>query len=241
MEEPTDWCAGTVVVPKKKRDVRICVDFTSLNESVCREKYILPTVEQNFGSLAGAKIFHKLEPNMGFWQTPLAEESVKLTTFITPFGRYYFNGLPFGIASAPENFQNRMVTVVTEGQEGLVCHMDDLLVWGQTQEAHDARLHASLQKMEKAGLTLNMGKCDQAKEEVKFLGHIISDKGVQPDPTKTEAVKKCGAIQHQQATEFSRICEPTVKVHPSVSKKGQNFQRPTLKEKTLVLGEPSKS
>ena len=95
IEEPTDWCAGMVVVPKKAGAVRICVDFTKMNESVCREKFILPSVEHTLGMLAGATVFSKLDANMGFWQVPLTKESAKYTTFITPFGRYYFNRLPF--------------------------------------------------------------------------------------------------------------------------------------------------
>ncbi|KAL1265235.1 hypothetical protein QQF64_003262 [Cirrhinus molitorella] len=76
-----------VVVPKKSGAVRICVDLSKLNESVRREKYILPAVEQTLGMLAGAQIFSKLDANMGFWQIPLSEESAWYTTFITPFGR----------------------------------------------------------------------------------------------------------------------------------------------------------
>ena len=68
IEEPTDWCAGMVVVPKKSGDVRICVDFTKINEAVCREKFILPSVEHTLGMLAGATIFSKLDANAGFWQ-----------------------------------------------------------------------------------------------------------------------------------------------------------------------------
>ncbi|XP_061920402.1 uncharacterized protein K02A2.6-like [Entelurus aequoreus] len=190
IEEPTDWCAGIVVVPKKTGAVRICVDLTKLNESVCREKFILPSVEETLGMLAGANIFSKLDANMGFWQIPLTADSAKLTTFITPFGRYYFRRLPFGIASAPEHFQNRMVTEVTEGLEGVVCHMDDVLVWGRTQKEHDARLHATLEKIQKAGITLNVDKCDLSKSEVTFLGHVLSTSGISPDPSKTEAVRK---------------------------------------------------
>lgn len=83
-----------VVVPIKDGTVRLCVDLTKLNEAVCREKYILPSVEQSLGMLAGAKIFSKLDANSGFWQIPLTPNTAKLTTFITPFGRFFFNCLP---------------------------------------------------------------------------------------------------------------------------------------------------
>ena len=188
INEPTEWCAGMVVVPKKSGDLRICVDLTQLNKSVRREKFIIPSVEETLGLLSGAKIFSKLDANMGFWQIPLDEETAKLTTFITPFGRFYFKRLPFGIASAPEHFQNRMTIEVTEGLTGTVSHIDDVLVWGCNQEEHDARLHAVLRKMEEAGITLNVDKCKFSQREVKFLGHIISDEGIRADPGKTAAI-----------------------------------------------------
>uniref|UniRef100_A0A1A7X3E1 Gypsy retrotransposon integrase-like protein 1 n=1 Tax=Iconisemion striatum TaxID=60296 RepID=A0A1A7X3E1_9TELE len=186
VEEPTEWCAGMVPVPTKNGSVRICVDLTHLNEAVCREKYILPSVERTLGSLAGAKIFSKLDANRGFWQVPLSPESAPYTTFITPLGRYYFNRLPFGIASAPEHFQRRM-SVILNGLPGVVCHMDDILIWGQDQQ-DDTRLHIVLSKLQAAGVTLNLDKCDLSKQEVKFLGHVLSASGVQPDPDKIKAV-----------------------------------------------------
>lgn len=106
-----------------------------------------------------------------------------------PFGCYHFNCLPFGISSAQEHFQNRMVTEVTAGLEGVICHMDDILIWGTTKEQHDARVHAVLERAEKAGVTLNMSKCEFGKREVKFLGYIISADGMRPDPDKTRAVQ----------------------------------------------------
>ncbi|KAL0160136.1 hypothetical protein M9458_043861, partial [Cirrhinus mrigala] len=178
-----------VVVPKKSGAVRICVDLSKLNESVRREKYILPSVEQTLGMLAGAQIFSKLDANVGFWQIPLSEESAQYTTFITPFGHYFFRWLPFGITSAPEHFQNRMATEVTDGLEGTVCHIDDVLVWGRTEEEHDSRLHVVLEKMQKAGITLNVEKCKLSKRKVHFLGHIISAEGISPDPMKTATIR----------------------------------------------------
>lgn len=189
VEEPTEWCAGMVVVPKKNSQrLRVCVDFTGLNQYVCREKYVLPSVDQSLGMLAGARVFSKLDANMGFWQIPLAEGSAKYTTFITPFGRYQFQRLPFGINSAPEHFQRVMADVI-DGLDGVVCHIDDLLVWGKDQEQHDARLHALLKKLEQTGVTLNADKCELSRSEVAFLGHVITTSGISPDPEKTEAIR----------------------------------------------------
>ena len=104
VDEPTDWCSGMVVRPKPNKRVRICVDLKPLNESVKRERLMLPSVEPTLAQLHGAKLFSKLDANSGFWQVKLAHESALLTTFITPYGRYAFNRLPFGITSAPEYF-----------------------------------------------------------------------------------------------------------------------------------------
>lgn len=112
IDEPTEWCAGMVVMPKRGGKVRICVDLTKLNESVCRERHILPSVEQTLAQIGGAKHFTKLDANSGYWQVELDPESAKLTTFITPFGRFCFNRLPFGITSAPKHFQQRMTEIL---------------------------------------------------------------------------------------------------------------------------------
>ena len=109
-------------------------------------------------------------------------------TFITPFGRFHFQRLPFGINSAPEHFQRVMAEVI-EGLDGVVCHIDDLLVWGKDQEQHDARLHALLKKLEQAGVTLNVDKCELSRSEVVFLGHVITSTGIRPDPEKTQAIR----------------------------------------------------
>ena len=97
--EPTPWCAGMVVVPKKSGNVRICVDLKPLNRSVLRETHPIPKVDDTLAQLTGATCFGKLDANSEFWQIPLAEQSCLLTTFITPFGRYCFHKLFFGISS----------------------------------------------------------------------------------------------------------------------------------------------
>ena len=135
VQDPTDWCAGMVVVLKSGDRVRICVDLTRLNENICRERHPLPAIEQTLAQLAGVRVFTKLDANSGFWQIPLAKKSSLLTTFITPFGRFCFNRLLFGISSAPEHFQRRMSEILGD-VEGAVCLMDDVLIHGKSQEEH---------------------------------------------------------------------------------------------------------
>jgi hypothetical protein len=182
--EPTSWCAGMVVVPKRSGDVRICIDLKPLNESVLRETYPIPQVDETLAQLAGAALFSKLDANSGFWQIPLSAESRLLTTFITPYGRYCFNKLPFGITSAPELFQRRM-SVMLEGLPGVLCLIDDIII---CREEHDARLEATLQRLQAAGATLNAKKCEFRKTEMKFLGHIVSREGIRADPDKITAL-----------------------------------------------------
>ena len=184
---PTSWCTGMVVVPKKSGAVRICVDLKPLNESVLREPHPIPKVDDTLALLTGATIFSKLYANSGFWQIPLSEESRPLTTFITPFGRYHFNKLPFGISCAPELFQRRMNQIL-EGLEGVVCLMDDVLIFGTNKAEHDIRLAAVLLQIEKAGVTLNLQKCKFLQPRIKFLGHVIDKEGIRADPEKTTAI-----------------------------------------------------
>ena len=187
--EPTPWCAGMVVVPKKSGNVRICVDLKLLNKSVQREVHPIPKVDETLAQLSGAKIFSKLDANSGFWQIPLSRRSRLLTTFITPTGRYCFNKLPFGISSAPEHFQRRMSEILS-GLEGVQCQMDDILVYGKDQKEHDTRLKAVLNQIEKAGATLNASKCEFSKTSLTFLGHVIDADGIHPDPEKTRAIRE---------------------------------------------------
>ena len=174
--QPTDWCPGLVVVQKPNGKVRLCVDLTKLNESVRRERHPLPTVDQVLTQLTRATIFSKLDATSDFWQVPLAPESA-LLTFITPFGHYCFHRLPFGISSAPEIFQHQMSQMLA-GLPGTVCMMDDVLVFGATQEEHDNNLKRLLRTIRESGMTLNPEKCEFSSNQVKFLAHQIDERGI---------------------------------------------------------------
>ena len=147
----------------------------------------MPSVEYTLGQLSDATIFSKLDANSGFWQVPLANESVLLTTFVTPFGRFCFKRLPFGISSAPEHFQRRM-SAILEGNDGVLCQMDDILIFGATQSQHDGRIREMLRRLHKENVTLNSKKCQFSVQEVKFLGQTINESGISPDQDKVKAI-----------------------------------------------------
>ena len=105
---PTDWVSSLVVVPKKNGQLRLCIDPRDLNKAIRREHYPLPTIEDIATRFSGARVFSILDVKQGFWHVPLEEESSYLTTFNTPFGRYRWLRMPFGISSAPEVFQQKM-------------------------------------------------------------------------------------------------------------------------------------
>ncbi len=186
--QPTEWCAPMVPVLKKNGKIRICVDLKKLNICVRRERLILPTFEDIAPKLVGAKLFTKLDASSGFYQIPLHPDSRLLTTFITPFGRYCFRRVPFGITSAPEIFQRKMLDVL-QGEDGSEAIMDDILVWGKSEEEHDARLKRVLERIMVSGLKLNREKCEIRKPSLTYFGHLISERGIEPDPEKTAAVR----------------------------------------------------
>ena len=120
------------LLPRRNLMQYACVDLKSLNRSVLREVHPLPKEDETLAQLTGTRIFSKLDANSGFWQIPLVPASRLLTTFITLFGRFCFNKLPFGISSTPEDFQKRMSQILS-GLEAVVCQMDDVLVFGSNK------------------------------------------------------------------------------------------------------------
>lgn len=186
--KPTLWCAGLVAVPKASGGIRICVDLTKLNKEVLRERHVLPTVEWVLGQLGDAKVFSKLDATAGFHQVRLSQECQEYTTFITPFGRYCYCRLPFGLTSAPEYFQREMARIL-EGQPNVVNMIDDILVFGEDREEHDKRLVEVLERLRRAGIKLNKSKCCFGQDKVEFLGVIIDANGISPSPSKLEALR----------------------------------------------------
>ena len=137
-EEPTEWVNSLVVVPKPTGAVRLCIDPKDLNLSIKRPHYSMKTIDEVASRLQGVKVFGIMDAASGFWQLKLDDESSRLCTFNTPFGRYRFTRLPFGMKCAPEIFRRTMDRMV-EDLEGVEVIMDDVVV-ASDETTHDERL-----------------------------------------------------------------------------------------------------
>lgn len=124
----------------------------------------------------------------GYWHVALTEESSLLTTFNTPFGRYCFRRLPFGLHSSAEVFEKRVEQIFGDFP-GVSVYFDDIIVAGKTQQEHDTNLKLLLEKAKNANVKFNRNKIQLNQTEVRYLGHIVSKDGLRPDPEKVEAIK----------------------------------------------------
>ena len=158
VDQPTEWVNSIVIVEKEDGSLRICLDPKDLNRAVKREHFQLPTSTEITSKLAGAKVFSKLDAKDGFWHVKLDHPSSLLTTFNTPFGRFKFNRLPFGLNFSDEVFQKKM-QFAFEGIEGAEVIYDDLLVWGKDEESHDRALRNVLERAREKGVKLKRQEC----------------------------------------------------------------------------------
>ncbi|KAL8597750.1 hypothetical protein ACOMHN_001709 [Nucella lapillus] len=189
VDEPTSWCSRMVVATKKSGNLRICIDPRPLNKALRREHYPLPVMEDTLPKLTGAKVFSKLDLSNAYWHVHLDEESSRLTTFQTPYGRYRWKRLPFGTSVSSELFQKRLDQAL-EGLNGVIGVSDDVIEHGNDIEDHDRNLTAFLERCRTLGIKLNKEKADLRKTEISFLGHLVTKDGLQIDPEKLEAVLK---------------------------------------------------
>lgn len=194
----TDWVSNVVIVQRgtpESPSIRICLDPIPLNKALKRPNLQFVTLDEILPELGRAKIFSTVDAKKGFWHVVLDEPSSKLTTFWTPFGRYRWTRLPFGIAPAPEIFQMRLLEVI-EGLKGVECIADDLLVYGvgdTVEEAlkdHNRCLEALFTRLEQHNVKLNKSKLKLCQTSVKFFGHVLTNKGIQPDESKISTIRE---------------------------------------------------
>ena len=165
------------------------INYRALNEKTIRDAYPLPNVIDILDQLGGAKYFTVLDLAVGFHQIEVEPNDRYKTAFSIPFGHYEFNRMPFGMKNAPATFQ-RVMDRVLSGLQGieLFVYMDDIVIYAKSLKEHKGKLEKLLGRLKTANLVLQPEKCKFLCKEIGYLGHVIAQEGVKPDPKKFQAV-----------------------------------------------------
>lgn len=183
------------IVPKKEdshgnKRWRMVIDYRNLNEKTIGDAYPLPQINEILDQLGSAKYFSVFDLASGFHQIRVDPKDKHKTAFSTPFGHYEFNRMPFGLKNAPATFQ-RLMDRVLVGLQGieLFVYLDDIVIYAKSLSEHKTKFEKLAMRLRNANLHLQPDKCEFLRREVGYLGHVISDKGVKPDPKKIEALQ----------------------------------------------------
>ena len=190
-ESVSPWSSPIVIVKKKTGEIRMCVDYRKLNEKTIKDSYRIPTIEELIDTLGGAKWFATLDLSAGYHQVEIIESHREKTAFTAgPLGFWQFKRMPFGLTNAPALFQHMMERVLSGVHlKTALVYLDDIVVFGSSVSELKERLEVVFQKIHAAGLKLKAKKCSLFHQKLKYLGHIISDKGVSCDPEMLAPVK----------------------------------------------------
>jgi hypothetical protein len=181
-------CAAPILFAKKKDGkMRMVVDYRRLNDVVGRVAYPMPRAEDMFDRIGGAKYMSSMDLKSGYHQFEVAEEDRWKTAFATPDGLYEYNVMPMGLTTAPATFQRAMNRLFA-GMPFVQVYIDDIAIFSETKEEHMQHLRAVLEKLQGEKLCASLPKCVFFAKEMEFLGHIVSQDGLKPDPKKVDAV-----------------------------------------------------
>ncbi|UYV64815.1 K02A2.6-like [Cordylochernes scorpioides] len=184
-----EWAAPIVPVLKSDQTIRICGDFKiTANQAIKVDQYPLHKAEDIFAALAGGEKFSKIDLRVAYNQLELDDESQLYTVINTHQGLYKYTRLPFGISSAPALFQKQM-DILLKGIPMVFCALDDTLITGKNDQDHLKNLECVLQRIQEAGLKLRKDKCSFLAPSLEYLGHKIAKEGLQPLPSKVEAIQ----------------------------------------------------
>lgn len=184
-----EWIANVVLVKKSNGKWRVCIDYTDLNRATPKDYYPLPTIDQLIDATAGHVLFSFLDPFSGYNQIVLAPEDRPKTAFITHRSVYAYRVLPMGLMNAGATYQ-RAMNKIFSSQIGrnLEVYVDDMIVKSKTKSDHLDDLEETFSTLRKFQLKLNPAKCSFGVSSGKFLGHMISGKGIEANPEKTRAL-----------------------------------------------------
>ena len=186
------FASPVVLVRKKDGKLRFCIDYRRLNSKTIKDSYPLPRIDETLDLLSGAKYFSSLDLKAGYWQVEVAEIDKPKTAFTAgPLGFYEFNVLPFGLSNSPATFQRLMQASLGKLHlNQCLLYLDDIIIYSETFEEHLQNLERVFSKLKEANLKLKPSKCFFLYKEVKYLGHLVSQEGIKPDPDKILTLKQ---------------------------------------------------
>ena len=163
----------------------------------------LPKLDEMYAKLKGAKVFSTINLRSGYHHITLGKDSRAKTAFVTPFDKYEFLMVPFGLAQAPAYFQ-LLINKVLEGLSYAMTYLDDIIIFSKNELEH---LEEVFHQLRQAGLKMKHSKCDFFKSEIHYLGHLISADGISPLPDKLDTIKNMSA--HKDMKEIKQFLELT--------------------------------
>ncbi len=191
-----DKYSQLIVVRKKDGSLRLCIDFRGLNSVTVRNRHPLPLIRELAQRLRGQKLFGVLDLSQGYWQAPLAEESRELTVFATTSGMYQFKRVAFGLCNAPAYFQHALRTeILGHLQDSCLVYIDDILVFGKTEDEFLANLEKVLEALQSRGIAVKPAKCKLGVQSIEYVGLQISGETVDMTEERKMAIQKIARPQ----------------------------------------------
>ena len=173
VESTSPWASPIVPVPKEDGSIRLCVDYRRLNTLTLGDPYYMATLDEILERVGRSGCISKLDLCKGFYQIEVEESSRAKTAFITPYGKYEFLRMPFGLRNAPSIFQRTMEVVLRDCFHCSAPYIDDIVVFSRNGREHVQHLREVLGALQKNGLTMKREKCLFGRTRLQYLGHVI--------------------------------------------------------------------